>query len=166
MHKTLKNHTAKPPAKTLSKQQLRFNEFCCEYNEYRPHEALQMSTPSDCYSYSTREFPSRLPQVHYPNHMLARRVRLHGDINYKNKRLFTTESLRGEDVGIEQIDEDTSLLWYCNYLLGRIDHQRWRITPANINPEKCYPCARYKVLPMFRLTHCYIPCNTPKHALR
>ena len=133
MHKTLKNHTAKPPAKTLSKQQLRFNEFCCEYNEDRPHEALQMSTPSDCYRCSIREFPSRLPQLHYPDHMLARRVRLHGDIHYKGKRLFTTESLRGEYVGIEQIDEDISLLWYCNYLLGRIDHRKWRIIPAKPN---------------------------------
>ena len=133
MHKTLKNHTAKPPAKTLSKQQLRFNEFCCEYNEYRPHEALQMSTPSDRYSCSAKEFPLRLPQVHYPDHMLVKYVRLHGDINYKGRRLFTTESLRGEYVGIEQVDEDTSMLWYCNYLLGRIDHRKWRIISAKPN---------------------------------
>ena len=46
MHKTLKDHTAKPPAKTLAQQQQRFNGFCVEYNEYRPHEALEMRTPS------------------------------------------------------------------------------------------------------------------------
>jgi len=92
-----------------------------------------MSTPSDRYSCSLREFPSRLPQVFYPDYMLARRVRLHGDINYKGKRLFTTESLCGEYVGIEQIDENTSMLWYCNYLLGRIDLRKWRITSAKPN---------------------------------
>ena len=65
--------------------------------------------------------------------MQPRYVRLHGDINYKGKRLFTTESLQGQYVGIEQIDEDTSLLWYCDYLLGRIDHRKWRIISAKPN---------------------------------
>ncbi len=154
MHKTLKDHTAKPPAKTLAKQQDRFNEFHKEYNDERPHEALQMLTPSDCYSCSTRQFPSRLPQVYYPEHMLPTYVRLHGDINYKGRRLFTTESLQGEYVGIEQMDEDTSLLWYCNYLLGRIDHRKWRIIPAKPNrlsgqlAGQISDCNPLKVLPM------------------
>jgi transposase InsO family protein len=130
MHKTLKDHTVKPPAKTLTQQQQRFNGFCVEYNEHRPHEALEMRTPSDCYSGSTREFPSRLPQADYPDHMQIRRVYPHGDIRYLGKRLFVTESLRDEYVGVEQIDEDTSWLWYCDYLLGRIDHRKWQIGPA------------------------------------
>ncbi len=134
MHKTLKEHTAKPPARSLRKQQRRFNEFCVEYNEHRPHEALEMRTPSQCYSSSIRQFPSRLPQVIYPDHMQAKRVYQHGDIMYKGKRLFATESLRGEYVGIEQTDEDMSLLWYCSYLLGQIDHRQLRIGPAKNQP--------------------------------
>jgi transposase InsO family protein len=130
MHKTLKDHTAKPPAKTLTQQQRRFNVFCVEYNEHRPHEALEMRTPSECYSSSIKEFPSRLPQVSYQDHMQIRRVYPHGDIHYLGKRLFVTESLRGEYVGVEQIDEDTSWLWYCDYLLGRIDHKKWQIGPG------------------------------------
>jgi transposase InsO family protein len=130
MHKTLKDHTAKPPAKTLRQQQRRFNGFCVEYNEHRPHEALEMRTPSECYSSSIKEFPSRLPKVSYQDHMQIRRVYPHGDITYLGKRLFVTESLRGEYVGVEQIDEDTSWLWYCDYLLGRIDHKKWQIVPA------------------------------------
>jgi hypothetical protein len=130
MHKTLKDHTAKPPAKTLTQQQRRFNGFCVEYNEHRPHEALEMRTPSECYSSSIKEFPSRLPKVSYQDHMQIRRVYPHGDIHYLGKRLFVTESLRGEYVGVEQIDEDTSWLWYCGYLLGRIDHKKWQIGPA------------------------------------
>jgi len=127
IHKTLKDHTARPPAKTLAQQQRRFNEFRVEYNEYRPHEALEMHTPSQCYCNSTRVFPSRLSEVSYPDYMQSRRVFLHGDILYFGKRLFVTESLRGEYVGVEQIDEDASLLWYCSYLLGRIDHRKWQI---------------------------------------
>jgi len=134
MHKTLKDHTARPPAKTLIQQQRRFNEFCSEYNEHRPHEALEMRTPSECYCGSIRKFPSRLPQVSYPDHMQIRRIYLHGDIIYLGKRVFVTECLRGEYVGVEQIDEDTSWLWYCNYLLGRIDLRKLQIEPVKSPP--------------------------------
>jgi len=134
MHKTLKEHTARPPAKTLTQQQRRFNEFCVEYNEHRPHEALEMRTLLECYLGSIRKFPSRLLPVSYPDHMQFRRVYLHGDIMYKGRRLFGTESLRGEYAGIEQVDEDVSLLWYCSYLLGQIDHRKWQIEPVKSRP--------------------------------
>ncbi|MBA7716780.1 hypothetical protein ES703_125857 [subsurface metagenome] len=134
MHKTLKDYTARPPSRSLAQQQRRFNEFCVEYNEHRPHEALEMRTPSECYRSSTREFPSRLPQMSYPGHMQVRRVYPHGDILYLGRRLFTTESLRGEYVGVEQIDEDMSWLWYCSYLLGQIDHRKRQINPVKNQP--------------------------------
>ncbi len=134
MHKTLKDHTAKPPARSLVQQQRRFNEFCVEYNEHRPHEALEMCTPSECYSSSIRQFPSRLLQVSYPNRMQVRLVYPHGDICYLGKRMFLTESLRGEYIGVEHVYEDVSLLWYCNYLLGQVDHKKWQIVPAKSRP--------------------------------
>jgi len=134
MHKTLKDYTARPAAKTIARQQKRFDEFCVEYNEHRPHEALEMRTPSQCYSQSPRSFPSRLPQLIYPEDMLVRRVHNHGDILYFGRRLFLTESLRDEVIGIEQVSEDVSRLWYCDYLLGRIDHRNWRILPAKSRP--------------------------------
>jgi len=134
MHKTLKAHTAKPPAGTIVQQQKLFDEFCVEYNDYRPHEAIQMKTPSQCYSRSRRQFPSRVPAVSYPDHMLVRTVHYHGDIRFKGKRLFVSESLCNEYVGLERVDEDRSFLWYCNYLLGQIDHRKWQIWPAKKEP--------------------------------
>lgn len=134
IHKTLKDHTARPPAKTIVQQQRRFNEFCVEYNKHRPHEALEMQTPSECYSGSTRLFPSRLPEAIYPDHMHVRKVYQHGDIHHLGKRLFITESLRVEYVGIEQVDEDVSMLWYFSYLLGQIDHRKWQIKPVKSQP--------------------------------
>ena len=137
MHKTLKDHTVIPPAKTLTGQQKRFDEFCAEYNDYRPHEALEMRTPAECYCGSIRKFPSRLPRVSYPDHMRIKKVYQHGDIMYEGKRLFVTESLYGDYVGVEQINEDTSQLWYCDYLLGQIDHKKWRIAPVKSRPLIC-----------------------------
>jgi len=134
IHKTLKDYTARPPAGSINQQQRRFNNFCIEYNEQRPHEALQMRTPSQCYCESPRSFPSRLPQITYPEHMQVRLVYPHGDIHYFGKRIFLTESLRGEYVGVEQIDEVLSWLWYCGYLLGEMDHRSWRIRASKSRP--------------------------------
>ena len=134
MHRTLKDYTARPPGRNLRQQQQRFNEFCLEYNEHRPHEALEMRTPSECYNSSTKSFPSRLPQVHYPDHMRVTRVQMHGDITHMGRRIFVSHALYDEYVGVEQIDDDMSLLWYCGYLLGRIDHRKWQIMPVKSPP--------------------------------
>jgi len=153
MHKTLKDSTASPAANNIVQQQKRFTSFLREYNQYRPHESLQMRTPSECYIRSSRVYPSRLRQIDYPDHMYVRRVQQHGDIIIKDRRIFLTYSLYNEYVGLEQIDDDKSLIWYCNYLLGYLDHREWRITAAQsrpfisaascgykpINPEKVLP---------------------------
>ncbi len=130
MHKTLKAQTAKPPAQNLRAQQKRFDSFSVEYNDYRPHEALAMNTPASSYSISDRRFPARLPEVCYPYYWTVRRVRDHGDVIYLGRRLFVTESLGDEYIGIERIDEDESRLWYCNCELGILDHRQWTIAPA------------------------------------
>ena len=57
MHRTLKRHTARPPAASGRAQQRRFNGFRTEYNEERPHEALDQDTPASRYQRSAREFP-------------------------------------------------------------------------------------------------------------
>jgi hypothetical protein len=60
-------------------------------------------------------------------------VHNHGDILLNGKRLFLTESLCNEYVGLELVDEDISFIWYCDYLLGQIDHRKWRIEPIKID---------------------------------
>ena len=154
MHKTLKDSTASPAANNIVQQQKRFTSFLREYNQYRPHESLQMRTPSECYIRSSRVYPSRLRQIDYPDHMYVRRVQQHGDIIIKDRRIFLTYSLYNEYVGLEQIDDDKSLIWYCNYLLGYLDHRKWRITAAQSRPlisaASCgyKPIKPEKVLPM------------------
>ena len=153
IHKTLKSYTVCPAAQTLLRQQKRFDAFCVEYNEHRPHEALDMHTPSESYTSSSKTFPSRLPEFNYGDHMQVRRVYAHGDITHQGRRLFLSESLSGEYIGLEQVDEDMSLLWYCDYLLGQLNHRRRRVEAVRSaafssaascgakgpNPEKVLP---------------------------
>ena len=62
MHRTLKQETATPPAANVRAQQRAFHRFRREYNEQRPHEALEMQTPSAVYTPSLRPYPLRVPE--------------------------------------------------------------------------------------------------------
>jgi transposase InsO family protein len=62
MHKTLKAEATRPPRATCRAQQQRFNTFRAEFNDERPHEALDMETPGSLYAPSAREMPERLPR--------------------------------------------------------------------------------------------------------
>lgn len=153
MHRTLKQYTAAPPAADLKSQQDCFDVFTQEYNEERPHESLDMHTPSSLYVRSDRSFPSQLREPHYEQYLHVRRVQHHGDIIYKGRRLFLSESLRREYIGIESVDEDTSRRWYCNYELGTLNHRKWQIEPAKPCPLSAggTPCPAHNstnVLPM------------------
>ena len=46
MHRTLKAEATRPPSANLRAQQARFNRFRHEYNDDRPHEALDQETPA------------------------------------------------------------------------------------------------------------------------
>jgi len=134
MHRTLKEHTASPPASNLHWQQKRFDSFVREYNDERPHQSLDMNTPSSVYVPSARRWPSRLLNPHYDRCMHVRKVAHHGDINYKGRRLFLSESLDGQYIAIEPVDEDTSRLWYYDHELGQLDHAKWQVKPARQRP--------------------------------
>jgi hypothetical protein len=49
MHRTLKAETTRPPAADLARQQRAFTAFRHEYNEERPHAALDGQTPAARY---------------------------------------------------------------------------------------------------------------------
>jgi transposase InsO family protein len=74
MHRTLKQETAKPPAASMRMQQRRFDVFRTEFNEERPHEALDFRTPASVHSPSSRRLPARTPPFTYPSDYRIRRV--------------------------------------------------------------------------------------------
>jgi putative transposase len=123
MHRTLKAATARPPASTLAAQQRVFDRFRREYNNERPHEGIGMKTPSQLYRPSARPFPSRLQELSYPGHFEVRRVRASGEIKWRGERLFVSEVLGGELVGLEERDDGLWSLFFGPLLLGRYDER-------------------------------------------
>jgi transposase InsO family protein len=133
MHRTLKEETASPPAANTTLQQKRFDQFIWDYNELRPHQAINMLTPTMLYERSVRKFPSKTPQPCYPRKMKVFKVHPKGELRH-NGRIYLSEALGGEYIGLEMIDNDKSTIWFYDYKLGTLDHRTNGVEPAS-----CYP---------------------------
>lgn len=128
LHRTLKQHTASPAAANLRAQQKRFNQFRCEYNQQRPHQALGQRVPASFYQPAGRRYPSRLREVEYGDGLALRRVQS-GEFRWKMKRVFLSSVLDGETIGVEAIDERYWRVWFSFYELGIFDGHLKRMVP-------------------------------------
>jgi len=125
MHRTLKRATTRPPAPSPRSQQLRFDVFRDEYNDVRPHEALEDATPASLYERSPRPYPNTPPPMEYPPHFEVRLVSANGGIRWHNGWVNVSHVLAGEDVGFEEIDDGEWDLYFGRMKIGRF-HERLR----------------------------------------
>jgi putative transposase len=118
MHKTLKAEATRPASQSLMEQQRRFDRFQREYNSIRPHEALEQKAPASLYRASSRSFPARLGALEYPEHLEVRRVSRNGMVTWDGQRFWLSKALSGEDVGFEEINDDTWTISFGPLTLG------------------------------------------------
>jgi transposase InsO family protein len=123
-HRTLKQETARPPKATLQAQQRAFSRFVREYNEERPHEALDGRCPGEVYQPSTRTLPKHTGPFEYPKHFEVRTVRKDGRTRWQGKLLFITDLLVHEEVGFEPISDRHWILHWGPVELGVIDNAK------------------------------------------
>jgi transposase InsO family protein len=123
MHRTLKAETARPPAANANAQQRAFDRFRREYNHQRPHEGIGLVPPGELYRSSPRPYPRRPPEVTYPGHFELRDVRAKGDIRWQGQRLFLSDVLKRETVGLEEVDDGLWSVYFGTVLLGRYDER-------------------------------------------
>ena len=136
MHLTLKQETAAPPEATVRAQQRAFDRFRTIFNQERPHEALGQQPPATVYVASPRPYPERLPAIEYAAEELVRRVRPTGEIRWRGRLPFITQTLTGEFIGLTEIVEDCWRVRFGPVVLGWFD-LRGRSAAAT-----------YKLLPM------------------
>ena len=129
MHRTLEEETAQPPAANRRAQQKSFKTFRWEYNEERPHEALGQKTPASCYQPSARAYPARIREPEYRSAMQVRRVGPRGGFSWKHESVFLSETLMGERVGLEPIDERYFTIYFAEFPLGRFDSYQLQVNP-------------------------------------
>ena len=127
MHRTLKAETTRPAAGSLAAQQRRFNAFREEFNHERPHEALDQHTPASCYRPSTREMPSILPPLEYPDRYEVRYVSANGGIRWNRDWVNVSIVCVGEYVGLEEIDNGIWNVYFGPLKLGRLIERHMRI---------------------------------------
>jgi transposase InsO family protein len=124
MHRELKAQTSRPAAATLCEQQARFEAFRQHYNEERPHEALGQVPPASLWEPSDRQMPDRIPEPWYDADHEVRRVLQSGEIKWRQGRVFISEALCGEPVGLIAQDDGSQLVRFCGVPLGVIDSSR------------------------------------------
>lgn len=130
MHRTLKQETAAPPAANRRAQQRAFDRFRREYNQERPHEALAMETPAAVYAPSRRPYPARVPEPEYGSALLVRRVGKRGVFSWKHQHVFLSETLIGEAIGLQPVDERYYTVYFTTVPIARFDSRRLVAGPA------------------------------------
>lgn len=128
MHRTLKLEIGEPAA-NRREQQRALDRFRQEYNQVRPHEALGMQTPAAVYHPSPRRFPTRMPEVEYPETMVVRTIQHKGDFHWKKHEVFVSEVLWGEKVGLLPIGDELFTVYFGQFPIARFDSRHAFLMP-------------------------------------
>ena len=122
MHRTMKAECCRPASVNVMAQQQRFDRWRKEFNQERPHEALGMRVPADCYQGSARRLDGAIKLPLYDPGVETKRVNAAGFIGINGGTCYVGESFGGVDVAITK-DEKSGLLHvrYANVRLGFLD---------------------------------------------
>ncbi len=129
MHKTLKAEATRPPKANQCAQQKRFDEWVNEFNQERPHEGLDQTTPASHYQQSTRAYVETLPELCYPEHYIVRRVARSGEIHWQNRLIYASNMLAGEWLGLTQIEGPKWQIWLGDLPIAKLDGRLRRVLP-------------------------------------
>ncbi len=104
MQRDLKREATRSPAYNLRAQQRKLNSFVYEYNNERPHAALELETPASVHMRSQREYRDKAEEWVYPAHFQVRRVCKNEVLRWcSTKWVMVAASLSGKDVGLEEV---------------------------------------------------------------
>ena len=139
MHLTLKNETTRPAGMNSLQQQTKFDDFLWEFNNERPHQALDMKCPAEVYQPSSRTYTG-LPELAYPFHDRTIHVTCCGRICLHRKKINLSTVFAGQAVGLKEVEEGIWLVSFMDYDLGYIDLEEKTLQPlANPFGPKVLP---------------------------
>lgn len=118
MHRTLKEAAVVPPRANLRQQQEAFDSFVEEYNFARPHEALGMKKPGAVYQSSERAYNRKTAPMKYLPEFIVRQVRSSGEVTWHCKRIYVSQALAGEYIGLFQLDDEHK--WEISYGIQKL----------------------------------------------
>jgi putative transposase len=127
MHRTLKLEAIDPTASNMREQQERFNLFAYNYNNYRPHEALNNESPVNYYKKSSRPYLEKTPPIEYDLDYIVRAVRHGGYFKFNGNLYYLTELLDKERIALKEFADDQWKIFYGFHPLGILDLRQNRI---------------------------------------
>lgn len=128
MHRTLKLEATKPPASNLLQQQERFYEFSEEYNQERPHQALDMKRPADIYEKSKKEYKG-LSDVTYPGFDKTLLISNCGRICINRNKIHMSRAFANQPVGLMEVEKGLWSVQFMDYDLGFFDEYSRKFAP-------------------------------------
>lgn len=106
---------------TLQESQTVFDEWWQIYNYVRPHEALDLLTPSTRYQPSPRPFPEVLPPVTYEANDILRKVDLSGKIYFHGRPFRISTAFCHQPVALRPADQDGIFnIFFCDQKVAQI----------------------------------------------
>jgi transposase InsO family protein len=136
-HRVYKAEVAKAPAQRKARQQRRSNDWLRDYNEVRPHEALQMTVPAARYQRSQRRMPAGVTPWDYPPGWIRRWVKGNGEISWQGGRRFVGEAFVRDYVGLKPMSKGVWRVYFGPKLVGELHEQeRGNIRTARYRTQR------------------------------
>ena len=112
----------------MARQQVRFDGWHTEFNDDRPHEALDRDVTGVALHAFTASDAGRAARAGVPG-PLRGPVPLEGrNVRFKAKQFFVSQTLSHEHVGLEETADGVWDLYFFDRLLARLDERTWRLT--------------------------------------
>jgi transposase InsO family protein len=106
----------------LDQAQAAFDHWRHVYNAKRPHEALDLATPSTRYAMSPRALPDTIPEPDYEPQAQVRKVHDTGWISFKGRQINCSKAFVGRRVALRATNTDGLFdLCYRHHVLAQID---------------------------------------------
>jgi len=129
MHRDLAAEVEQFAEEDIACQQAALDLWRKEFNEQRPHEALNLRFPCEVYRRSDRQYDGVSIEMSYPG-LLRRKVTTMGRVGIEGRQIAVTTALEGYHVGLKPLDRGRYVVWFGRLCLGVLDVPTLSFAPA------------------------------------
>jgi putative transposase len=105
-----------------------------EFNDVRPHEALNMRTPSELYTPSPRKYET-FDELEYPDGFIRRKTSNSGKIKISSEEIHISSVFAGYHLGLNEIENQVLQVWLGDFQVGVIDLKTSKFVPITTVKE-------------------------------
>lgn len=129
MHLDMKNELEGHIEGDIRAHQIEFDRWRKEFNNERPHEALEMKTPATVYTESEIKYEEEIQDLEYPGAFRTRLVNNRGYVSIKSRMFFIGNPFMGYYIGIRPQPNGQQDVWFGDYNLGYLDQDTGLLKP-------------------------------------